>query len=255
MPAILSSSKPESLRVRRHGIATALFLILLISITFGCQTPATTLEPTWVDDSQKGVSYSKIVVIGAFSRDLYADLVEGDLVDQLQKRGIAAVAGAPVMKDLGFNATKRKSERVGRALKEIGYDGVLVVRFLELDQKIERTQPSGTKLETGKVGRLSTEDAPIGSYETGSSPYYTFSTFSSYQTQTKRTVYDPGKFKTTSTNVVYETNFYSLNTGELVWTAHSTTVDPRSTKSFSRSFSAAVVNQLIADRVLQAGAN
>lgn len=255
MSVIFSSSKPESLRVRHHGIATALFLILLIGITSGCQTPATTLEPTWVDDSQKGVRYSKIVVIGAFSRDLYTDLVEGDLVDQLQKRDIAADAGAPVMKSLGFRAAKGKNERVGRALKANGYDGALVVRFVEVDQKIERTQAAGTKIETGNVGRLSTEDAPVNSYETGSSPYYTFSTFSSYQTQTKRTVYDPGEFKVTSRNVVYETNFYSLKTGELVWTTRSTTVDPRSTKSFSRSFSAAIVNQLIVDRVLRAGAN
>lgn len=253
MTAAINLFRNDSLRFRRSRVSSAITLFLAFAVFSGCQTPATTLDPAWVDDSQKDVAYAKIVVIGAFSRDTYTGLVEGDLVKQFQALKITADAGNPVIKSLGFRATKQNGERVGRALKARGYDGVLVLRFLELDRDIERTEPASVSIETGKVGRLTSQRGPIGYYESGSAQYYTFRTFDNYQAETKRTVYDPGKFEVTSTSVVFETNFYSLKTGKLIWTARSTTVDPRSASAFSRSFSAAVVESLIQDRVLQPG--
>ncbi len=238
--------------MRNQSLSSFAAGLVACLLTTACQTPATTLQPAWIDESQADVTYSKLVVIGAFARDQYKGLVEEDLVRRIRRQGVDAKAGAPVLRQFKFSLSEKNAARIGRELKTRGFDGALVVRFVDLDQDLEY-HPGESRIEKKNIGRLSTQEAPLASSQSGAYTYYTHRDFASYNAETYRRVYEPGSYEVKSTRVVFETSFYSLKTGRLVWTARSTTVDPRSASAFSRSFSAALVAALISDHVILPG--
>jgi len=202
-------------------ILSALILVLL----YGCGV-STQISGSWKEQGIQPSTYNNIAVVTITSEQGRRRMVENEIAQSLKKRGLGATPSYTIFPE-GYLKSKPPKEDIQRNLENAGTDALLTVTLLDI--KEENYYVPGTTSSFG--------------------PYPYYQGYYGYYSHWHPTVYQPGYYAQ-STNVFLESNLYDVNSGELIWTAQSKTVDPNNLGSFADSYSSAMVRQLMKDKVL-----
>lgn len=206
--------------MKKSGISfktVALFLIFLLMMT-SCAT--TELKSVWKDDNYTG-KIKRVLVIGVIKRPGLKRFFEHEFVQQLEARGIDAVAGYTVLP----TAEEVDKDIIGSKLKELNLDGVLIARLVD-SKTVERYIP-------GDIDYGNTYYPPPAHYMG----------WPSYYARSYGVVYSPG-YTVKNEVVIMETNLYEAGSEKLVWSALSETFVHDDSNKLIKSFVQVMIKKL-----------
>jgi hypothetical protein len=199
----------------RHSLSTfVLTLVLLLS----CSS-TTKLTSVWRDDGYQNHP-KKMMIIGGLKNPENRRIFEDEMVKQLKALGTDAVVSYTAIPE----RTEVDRDTITAKMNELGADAVLIARVV--DKKTVLTNVPGT-VSPGYPG-----------YGGGWHGYYAYS--QSYKVQDEF--------------AVLQTNLYDLKTDKLIWTAVSETWITENNESLIRSFTKVIIDRLVSDKMLAAGA-
>jgi hypothetical protein len=176
----------------RHGLVAAILLA-------GCATTSTQLTNTWKDPSASGTKFKKVLTVCACKDDGTRRTVEDRLA--------AAIAGSQPSYSVLSDEQLGDRERTRQALKDGGFDGVVMLRLVSVD-----------KSQTYVPG--STYVVPTGYHSMyGGWGYGGYAAYGA--------VYDPGYVREDQL-VNFDTNVYRVSDEKLLWASRSQTTNPNS---------------------------
>lgn len=210
-----------------------LSFIILTLVYFSSCTSVTEITGSWKKPALSAKKYKKVVVLGLSGDIVKRSAIENAIVSNFRSNGINAVAGSSILPDNVIDSDNDKKvdekakEIITTKFKNEGIDGAFVFSVEDIKE--------------------SEHYVPGTSYYTPRTTYYPF--YNHYYTSFAR-VNTPGYY-TKTTQVFFISNFYDVSSEELVWSAHSETINPASLSDFSKSYSKAVVGNLLDDGVIR----
>lgn len=221
-----------------------LITLFIVTILLQACTTSTHLTSSWKQDNAGTKSYDKILVLGVTERQAARSAGENALVEELRKHGINAQPSHAVFPE--YRGKKATKEELQGSMAEKGFDGIITITLLDIEED-QHYVPGSTYVEPAYVYRRYPVYYNRG-YIYRDWPFY------NYYSTMYQTVYEPGYYVST-TKVFIETNLYDVQTGELVWTAQSESVDPNGVQNLANDLAKAVVNGLEEDKVFGSLAN
>ena len=200
-----------------------LALLLLISCS-----PSVKITNSWKSENLPQKSYAKIMVVGMLpekDRNLRENF-ENHMVGDLKSRGYNAVSS---LIELGPKAFENMNEQeVLDKLKDYGVDGVITIVLL--DKQRERYYIPGRIYY---------------------SPYTIYQRhFWGYYTTIYGRIYTPGYY-IRNTKYFWESNFYDMESRELLYSVQTESFDPASAATLSNEYGQMIVNDLAKKGVLK----
>lgn len=197
-------------------------LILISAITISACGPTQRITNSWINPeaTSKGPYQSIFVIVLSPSKETSFS-VEDRLAGIISSRGQKVVLSSAVFPpnlSISENFTR---EEMAEAIRRTGCDAVFVVALL--DVKSVETYHPGTAYYPMSYGMY-------GSYY----GYYNY-----YYPQ----VYSPGYYSSDNTYYI-ETNFYELDTDQLLWSIQSEAYNPSSIDSWFDRYSYDLLNEL-----------
>ncbi len=202
------------------SIITAFALIGLA----GCSS--TNISASWKDPNYEGKTFNKILVWGLSDNVSARATVEDEVAYFLNLKKITSVSGSDIAPPDRKILPKDK-ETSKKILDRNGFDGVLTMSLLAKKEKTRYVQ--GTAYTPMAYG------------------YY--GSFYSYYPYMYGNVYQQGHYET-SEQIYIETNLWDVESGKLVWSAQTKTVDPSSIESFANSYARDIVSELIKREII-----
>ena len=188
-------------------------MVCYVMLLASCAT--TEIKSVWSDASYKGGPLIKVAVIGLAKDQTMKRLYEDEFVRQLKAHGVQAIPGYSVIPQDKMGDENYISEK----MKELGVDATLITRLV--DKKTIQTY------------------YPPEMYYTPA-PYYRG--WYGYYRNSYQYMVSPG-YTTTEEALVLETNIYSMQSNQLIWSALSETFTGGSSESLIYS----LVQKLIKD--------
>ncbi len=199
-----------------------LFITAVLFFITSCSTKGTTIVASWTNENYQNKTYKKILILGVSEKNSSRAEVESAIVKRLFKKKIPSVASLSLFPPQLQNAPVSE-ERMISAIKSNNIDAVLIVSLLDIKEE-QRHVSSRTYME------------PMYPYY--HTPYY------GYYSTAHTTVHRPGY--TVKTEKVYlESNFYSVKSKELVWTAQSESIDPENISDFAVQYSETIISAML----------
>ena len=175
--------------------------MVLFTCTFLISCANSKLSRTWTDPKYSGSQYGNLLVIGATEDDSIRRTFEKKFVEKLEAAGIKAVESSSVMsKD-----QKIDKETILAVVAKTGVDGVLLTYLVAVREK--------------DVASPSVDYTPVDDYRGGTTP--DLSSLPGYGSSGTQ-------YYSTRVKVRLETNLYDAETEQKVWSAQSTTLNPKS---------------------------
>ena len=200
-----------------------LFITAVLFFITSCSTEGTNIVSSWTNENYQSKTYKKILVLGVSENNSNRAEVESAIVKRLFEKDIPAVASLSLFPPQ-LQAKPVTEEKMIDAVKSNNIDAVLIISLL--DKKEEEQVVPSTSYTTG----------PMHPYY--HAPYY------GYYSMAHRTVHTPER--TIKTEKFYlESNFFSVKSKELVWTAQSESIDPENISDFAVEYSEAIVNSML----------
>jgi hypothetical protein len=201
------------------------FFTLLFPLVFITACTSTSVTSSWKKSDYAGQPFKSILVVALIDDPVKKMFWENTVADQLRASGVKSVAtsiGAFPM-DRGLQL----QDIIGYVQKQ-QVDGVLVTRLIDIQ----------------------TEQGPEKNQEfMFSDAYGHYRNFRDFYPQAYKSAYDRDD-PATLTTVLLETNLYSSETLELVWSASSDTFEPRSINKLAASVSQTLIDTLKKDGLL-----
>lgn len=199
-------------------LSKILIISLIILGSSACST--TKIIGSW-KDPETNKSFGNIMVVGLTSNFLAQISVEERMTHYLISRGGVKAQDSQDVFDPQMKITEEMKDKVAKKLREQGFDGLLTVALVSIDQN--------------------TSHVPGTAYQPYGYPGY--GNYWGYYGYYSPMVYSPGYY---TSNKIYtiEANLYDVTTEKLVWAARSETTDPSSLNKFSKEYSKKVVYQL-----------
>lgn len=189
-------------------------LVLFAVALNGCAKKPTVTEIS-LDENYDGRQYGRILVIGAAEKITFRNLFEGELVNQLRKKGVDAV---PSYEILPYNYMLTR-EAVISAVEKYDIDSVLITSLVERDKKTIYYSLQGTN------------------------PY-------TYYNGLYDAIRRPGKTASYDVDILYlKTNLYDVQTEKLVWSMISESEFKYAIESFNLAINL-IINQLRKDGLI-----
>lgn len=169
-----------------------IILLSLVGLMIAC-SPSTKLVNSWMDPSvtpENLKPFTKVLVIARIKDEATNRITEDKIISKIN---------TPAMPAYGWLLPSDTNQvMVDKKLMENGFDGLITMRLREVNETLNYTQGSG-----GYYG---------GYYGGRPGGYYGYYGSPGYYTQ-DRTFY-------------VETSIFSLETGKLIWTGTTTTMNP-----------------------------
>jgi hypothetical protein len=176
----------------RHGLVAAVLLA-------GCATTSTQLTNSWKDPAASGVKFKKVLTVCACKDDGMRRTVEDRLA--------AAIQGSEPSYSVLSDDQLGDRERTKQALKDGGFDGVVMLRLVSVDKSQTYVPGSAYVVPTGY-------HSMYGGWGYGGYAAY-------------GAVYDPGYVREDQL-VNFDTNIYRISDEKLLWASRSQTSNPKS---------------------------
>ena len=204
-----------------------LFITAVLFFITSCSPKGTNVVSSWSNENYQSKTYEKILVLGISKKNSNRAEFESAIVKRLFEEDIPAVASLSLFPPQ-LQAKPVTEEKMIDAVKSNNIDAVLIISLL--DVKKEETAVPATTYTTG----------PMHPYY--HAPYY------GYYSTAHRTVHTPEH--TVKTEKFYlESNFFSVKSKELVWTAQSESIDPENISDFAVQYSEAIISEMLGDKL------
>jgi hypothetical protein len=200
-------------------------LVIVILLIGGCSSSKIT--SSWKATDAVPKFYNKIMVLGLIreSDRTIRENMEDHLAADLQGMGYKAVSA---LEEYGPKAFDKLDENEAIAkLKDSGVDAVITIVLL--DKEKERRYVPG---------------------HLNYSPYrYYYNRFWGYYGVMSHRIYEPGYY-VTDTRYFWESNFYDMNTQQLLYSVQTQTFDPASSESLGHEYGQLIVKSMVKNNVL-----
>ncbi len=199
---------------------------VLVMSLIGCST-ATKITTSWKADSIVAQKYNKLIVVGLIkdSDRSIQEKMENHLVGDLKELGYNAVSS---LQEYGPRAFDKMDEsQVLGKLKNSGVDAVVTIVLLDKKRE-QRYMPS------------SIHYSPFGYYH---------NRFGRYYGTMQMRIYEPGYY-VTDTKYFWESNFYDMNTQDLIYSAQTSSFDPVNVESLGHDYGKMIVKDMVNQNVL-----
>lgn len=190
----------------------------------GCATTTTKMSGTWQAPDFVGKSFNNILVLGVAKEERNRRMYEDKMVESLAMVGAKAVASYQILPKLDENSETSVKELVAKN----HHDGVLVISLVRVKRERHRVEAQSYVVPNGYYGR-----GYYGHYMTSYS------------------IVNEPSYDVTRYSVVWETNFYDVESKQLIWSGRSTTLRPQSAGKAIPSMTSAVSRELKKDGILQ----
>ncbi len=214
--------------MKRGTITQHIALIACLMIS-ACST-TTRITGSWKDPAiEASTGESKSVLITALSRNIEVRTkLEDALAAKAAERNVEAVKSSDIFTPDFFQVLPERDELIAQ-IRQTGVDAILTVSLIDKES------------ETRYV-RGSTRYAPMPIYNW-------YGGFYSYINYWHPIMYDPGYYVTDKTYFL-ETNLYNAETGRLIWSAQSETVNPTSIDAFAAEYPEVLLERMVEDGLL-----
>lgn len=195
--------------------------LLLAAILFGCG-PSQKIVTSWINPEAhtKGPYKSIFVIVMAQQQGSNFD-IEDRMANLLASRGTKSVRSTDVFPPKLSISENFTREQLAEAIKRTGCDAVFIVSAIDV-LSVETYHP-GTSYYPMNYGYY-------GSY---------YGYYNHYYPQ----IYSPGYYSTDKTYYI-ESNFYDVNSDELLWSIQSEAYNPTSIDSWFKKYSYDLLNEL-----------
>ncbi|MGA8892566.1 MAG: hypothetical protein WB493_13425 [Anaeromyxobacteraceae bacterium] len=193
--------------------------LLAVAILSSCTT--TNLVQTWRDPNYRSRPVNRVFVIAVIPNDMYRVQFENAMAQALIAKGFQAATAASV-----FPPGQLDKEKVQQYVLDNQVDLVIVQRL--------------NKQTTAEYVPPTVAYVPPAPYYGGWYGAYGYG---------YGAVYSPG-YMTEETNVVADTNVYSVNPEALVWSGNSNTFNVQDGQSAAQSLASSLVADLIKAQIL-----
>ena len=208
-------------------VSSVILVILAAVLVQGCYS--TNISASWLSQDHEPRNFKKLLVIGMSTNVAARATVEDELVYFFRVKGINAVAASSVLSP-DRNLVSQAQDVQKAALVKEGFDGVFAISLLE-------------KKESTKYVCGTSTYAPASFY----GGYY--GSFYSYYPHMYSNVYQPGYY-TASQEVILNSSLFDVDSGDLLWSAQSETVDQSSLDSFANSYAKSMATQVVKRKVI-----
>ncbi len=202
-----------------------IFLVPLMMVIISCNTSRIT--SSWKAPNAEARSYNKILVLALINEPdrTTREKMEEQLVEDLKELGYNAICSCD---EFGPKAFEDMNEKQALdKLENSSIDAILTIVLL--DKTKERYYVPGHIYY---------------------SPYVIYhSRFWGYYRTMHDRIYVPGYYSV-NTRYFWESNFYSLNAKELLYSAQSQSFDPESKSGFSHEYGQMIVKDMIRNNIL-----
>lgn len=213
----------------KRNTISILFVALVYLLT-GCTSQQIT--SSWVTDKEyPDKSFDNICVIALIPDRAAKIAVEDQTVELLNKRGVEAIRSMDVFVPKFSDQEVPPKGQMVKAMREAGCDGALTI--VELAVKSESRYVPGF------------EPAPLPPYH-----FRYYDSYYSYYSYRYRQIYEPGYIIKEST-YFFETNFYDLETEELLWSIQTSAFEPANVTSWFYEHSRTIIKQLKKEGLLE----
>ncbi len=191
-----------------------LFSLLAIALLFSACS-GSKIVSSW-SHKEEPKNYDKIGVLVLSSSKVARSVMEKAMVKDFKAQGINASTTLAVFpsanaQGLGVNRSEEETKKfIKSKLDENDIDALIVVAMLKREKK------------EGYGRRANSPDRYIGSY--GPSPYY--GSYYGYMSYNITQISQPGYYAS-STKFFVESNLYDIESTEMIYTAQTTTKDPK----------------------------
>lgn len=193
-----------------------LLIVLVISIS-ACTT--TKVISSWKADYIPDNVMDKVIVLGIMGNREQIDQNEQAMVQHLKNEGINAATATSVFGPKGFKGLSE--DEITEKLRGSEFTSIMMLSLL--DKEREKNYFPGSRYTVPRV--------------VGYSRYYRrYLVVNDY-------VYTPGYY-TSSTNYILEAEIYSIDDGELVYSAQTRSYDPANIHALAESFAKSIVSEL-----------
>ena len=209
---------------------TFIFLIMAGMATLCSCSPSTRITASWVEPSARNQTASgKTVFIASLTRNLEVrSKLEDALAREAETRQIRAIKSSEHFRPDFFQNIPSEQQLLTQ-IRETGANSILTVSLID------------TKSETRYVpGTRTYSPYPFYSWYGG---------FYSYYNYWRPSFYDPGYYVEDKT-YFFETNLYSVEKNQIIWSAQSETMNPGSIDDFVSTYPKVIIAQLIKDGLL-----
>lgn len=201
-------------------------IVSLLLLTLGCG-PSSFITSSWKAENVQPKKYNKIVVLGLI-RDAdrrVREKMEQSIVSNLSELGYNAICSCDEYNPKTFEGMNE--QQAIEKLRNSGVDAVLTVTLL--DKTRERYYVPGRVYYT---------------------PYYVYYNhfWGYYHTMYDR-IYMSGYY-VTDTKYFWESNFYSMETNQLLYSAQSQSFNPSSTEALSEEYGKMIVKNMVKNTIL-----
>ena len=211
----------------RISIRTGTLFVIFFFMVTSCATTSTKIKNVW-RDSNYGGKIKKVLVIGVIKRPGIKRFFELEMAQQLEARGIEAIAGNLV---LPHDKKADKALIVSR-LKELNADGVVIASLISR-KTVEQYIP-------GDVYYGRAYYIPPAHYR-GLHPYYS---------RSHGIVHSPG-YTLSNEVVIVETNLFDAGSEKLVWSALSETFVEGDSDKLIRSFVEVMIDDMFIQNLFE----
>ena len=196
----------------------ALGIAIACATGISCATK-TEISGVWKSESPTTHPMNQILVIGIAENDTNRRIFEDSFSEELGEQGVNAAPSYRILPD----SERLSKESIQQAIRGRGIQGVLVTRLVQVDER-EKYVPPKTYVQPGYYGR--------GLY--------------GYYGRGYEVVHQPG-YTVHTTIVRLETHLYDASSAELLWAAHSDTLNPKSIDDGIESVTQKLSKKLAAD--------
>ena len=215
--------KHRSLRFRSAAVVL-LALGVLVSCT-RTEDPMTTVPRTWRIPGYKNAVYKDVMILAVTRSD------EEDVRRALEDAFVADLSSdytrARASWKLLPEHQKLTEEKLEAEVRKAGFDSVLLIRLLGVDENEKYVKPRKYYKRAPKKHR-----------------------YKNYYRSSYEVINEPGYYKTENTYRL-ESNLYQVSDAELVWSSHSKTVNPETVEQGVTSVSQAVAGKLKAEGLVR----
>lgn len=204
------------------------FSVLLLILVIGCGT-ANRITGTWKAPNTNLQQYTKIFVAALTADVPVRNKVEDELSDLLTEHGIEAVKSLGVLIPDVESTALDVNEPLLQKVLETGSDAIMTIAVIDQTSEERYVPDSGRYRPINRFG------------------YYR--TFGGYYGNRYGRLYQPGYYTTDKTYYL-ETNVYDAESGNLVWSTQSETLNPVSLDSFLEAYKSSMAEKLKEDGLL-----
>jgi hypothetical protein len=197
-----------------HRLSYLTLLIALLLIFGGCG-PKTKIVNVWKPPEYRPEPFSKVVAVAITRDEIVGRIAEDEFVGQLkaETKGITGYSVIP-------KEARGKTDEVKEILSQQGVDGAVVFRLANIDQNIEY------------------------------SPGQAYTNFYGYYGWAWTTTYTPSYIDVKRV-ISVEATVYRVADGKIVWSGHSQSTDPESTRKMIDDMARLVFQELQKDGLVR----